>query len=70
MIPVFLGCEVLNEQESEDKSTHVIERRCKLNVEAPRLLKRVNKNCASYLFSVIGFKLSFSLVNSVALLCF
>lgn len=41
MIPVFVGCEVLSEEESEDKSTHVIERRCKLNVEAPRLLKRV-----------------------------
>ncbi|XP_076809615.1 SEC14-like protein 1 isoform X1 [Clavelina lepadiformis] len=41
MIPVFIGCEILNEHESEDKSTHVIERRCKLNVDAPRLLKRM-----------------------------
>jgi len=43
MIPVFVGCEILSEQEAEDKSTHVIERRCKLNIDAPRLLKRVSK---------------------------
>lgn len=41
LIPVFLGCDVINEYESPDKSIHMIERRCRLNVDAPRLLKRV-----------------------------
>uniref|UniRef100_H2YPN6 SEC14-like protein 1 n=1 Tax=Ciona savignyi TaxID=51511 RepID=H2YPN6_CIOSA len=41
MIPVFVGCDILSDVESEDKATHVVERRCKLNVDAPRLLKRM-----------------------------
>nr|CAB3265929.1 SEC14-like protein 5 [Phallusia mammillata] len=41
MIPVFVGCDIMSENEHSDKSRHVIERRCKLNVDAPRLLKRV-----------------------------
>ena len=46
MIPVFVGCEVMSEHEADDKSMHTIERRCKLNVDAPRLLKRVRYFCA------------------------
>lgn len=42
MIPVFVGCEILKENKCEDGSRHVVERRCKLNVDAPRLLKRVS----------------------------
>lgn len=41
MIPVFLGSEILSEYKSEDGAIHSIERRCKLNVEAPYLLKKV-----------------------------
>ncbi|KAF2978571.1 hypothetical protein EK904_011607, partial [Melospiza melodia maxima] len=39
-IPVFLGSEILHESRSEDGAIHVIERSCKLNVDAPRLLKK------------------------------
>ena len=41
MIPVFLGSDTVFEEESEDKATHSIERRCKLAVNAPYLLKKV-----------------------------
>ncbi|XP_051636619.1 SEC14-like protein 5 isoform X2 [Manacus candei] len=40
-IPVFLGSEILHESRSEDGAIHVIERSCKLNVDAPRLLKKM-----------------------------
>lgn len=40
-IPVFLGSEILSESRSEDGSLHVLERSCKLNVDAPRLLKKI-----------------------------
>ncbi|CAB4007468.1 SEC14 1 [Paramuricea clavata] len=41
MIPIFLGSEIMSEYKSEDGAEHVIERRCKINVEAPYLLKKV-----------------------------
>ncbi|XP_051877171.1 SEC14-like protein 5 [Pristis pectinata] len=41
LIPVFLGSEKLSEHQSEDGSLHIVERSCKLNVEAPRLLKKI-----------------------------
>ena len=41
MIPVFLGSEILSEYKSEDGAIHNIERRCKLDVDAPYLLKKV-----------------------------
>ncbi|CAL8074678.1 unnamed protein product [Orchesella dallaii] len=41
MIPVFVGSDVIKETEGEDGSTQVVERRCKLNVEAPYLLKKI-----------------------------
>lgn len=40
-IPVFLGSEVLRESRSADGSVHVVERSCRLRVEAPRLLRKV-----------------------------
>ncbi|ETE57981.1 SEC14-like protein 5, partial [Ophiophagus hannah] len=40
-IPVFLGSEILRESKSEDGAIHIIERSCKLNVDAPRLLKKI-----------------------------
>ena len=39
---MFVASDVVDEEISEDGSTHRIERRCALDVDAPRLLKRVN----------------------------
>lgn len=41
LVPVFVDSEVLSERHSEDGATVVTERRCKVEVDAPRLLKRV-----------------------------
>ena len=41
MIPVFLGSDILSEYKSEDGAVHNIERRCKLDVDAPYLLKKI-----------------------------
>ncbi|XP_035706073.1 SEC14-like protein 1 isoform X2 [Folsomia candida] len=41
MIPVFVGSDILEDTESDDGSQHVVERRCKLNIEAPYLLKKI-----------------------------
>ncbi|KAL8558408.1 hypothetical protein ACOMHN_064755 [Nucella lapillus] len=41
MIPVFLGCDILEEEKSEDGATHTIKRRCQLAVEAPYLIKKI-----------------------------
>lgn len=41
MIPVFLGSDTLSEFTSNDGAIHIIERRCKLNVDAPYLLKKI-----------------------------
>lgn len=40
-IPVFLGSEVVFESRSADGAVHVVERNCRLRVEAPRLLRKV-----------------------------
>ncbi|XP_029804918.1 SEC14-like protein 5 isoform X2 [Suricata suricatta] len=40
-IPVFLGSEVLQESRSPDGAVHVVERSCRLRVEAPRLLRKI-----------------------------
>ncbi|XP_076998008.1 SEC14-like protein 5 [Tamandua tetradactyla] len=40
-IPVFLGSEVLSESRSADGAVHVVERSCRLRVEAPRLLRKI-----------------------------
>ncbi|XP_004627849.1 SEC14-like protein 5 [Octodon degus] len=40
-IPVFLGSEVLHESRSADGAVHVVERSCRLRVDAPRLLRKV-----------------------------
>lgn len=42
MIPVLEGTDILQEETSEDGAVEVIERRCKLNVDAPYLLKKVS----------------------------
>jgi len=41
MIPVFLGSDIVNEFKSDDGAVHDVERRCRLNVDAPYLLKKV-----------------------------
>uniref|UniRef100_A0A3P9MB97 SEC14 like lipid binding 1 n=1 Tax=Oryzias latipes TaxID=8090 RepID=A0A3P9MB97_ORYLA len=41
LIPMFVASEVVNEEVSEDGSVHRVERRCALDVDAPRLLKRI-----------------------------
>ncbi|KAM5198671.1 SEC14-like protein 5 isoform 2-T2 [Hipposideros larvatus] len=41
LIPVFLGSEVLRESRSADGAVHVVERSCRLRVEAPRLLRKI-----------------------------
>jgi hypothetical protein len=51
MIPVFLGSDTVFEQRSEDGAVEIIERRCRLNVDAPYLLKKVNE---PYLFILLG----------------
>lgn len=41
MIPILHDTEIVHEEKSEDGAIHIIERRCKLNVDAPFLLKKV-----------------------------
>lgn len=41
MIPVLVSTDIIKEEISDDESLHIIERRCKLNVDAPYLLKKV-----------------------------
>lgn len=42
MIPVFEGSDIISEEKSEDGAEIIVVRRCKLNVDAPYLLKKVN----------------------------
>ncbi|KAM9844107.1 SEC14-like protein 1 [Aulostomus maculatus] len=41
LIPVFVDSEVISESQSQDGSTLVTERRCVIDIDAPRLLKRI-----------------------------
>uniref|UniRef100_A0A6I8SSH8 SEC14-like lipid binding 5 n=1 Tax=Xenopus tropicalis TaxID=8364 RepID=A0A6I8SSH8_XENTR len=41
LIPMFVGSDLMNEYKSEDGAVHIVERRCKLDVDAPRLLKKI-----------------------------
>ncbi|XP_014678148.1 PREDICTED: SEC14-like protein 1 [Priapulus caudatus] len=41
MIPVFVGSETTYEYKSDDGAMHVVERRCKLNLDAPYILKKI-----------------------------
>lgn len=40
---MFVDSDTVNEFKSEDGAIHVIERRCKLDIDAPRLLKKVTE---------------------------
>ncbi|ETE72482.1 SEC14-like protein 1, partial [Ophiophagus hannah] len=41
LIPMFVGSDIVSEFKSDDRAIHVTERRCKLDVDAPRLLKKI-----------------------------
>ncbi|XP_025086727.1 SEC14-like protein 1 isoform X4 [Pomacea canaliculata] len=41
MIPVFLGSDIQKEEKSPDGSYHFVERRCRLAIDAPYLLKKI-----------------------------
>ncbi|XP_030264355.1 SEC14-like protein 1 [Sparus aurata] len=41
LIPVFVDSEIVSENQSKDGSTLVTERRCVIDIDAPRLLKRI-----------------------------
>ncbi|XKL63866.1 hypothetical protein PGB90_006230 [Kerria lacca] len=41
LIPVFIGSEILSETENPDGSQKITERRCKIHVDAPYLLKKL-----------------------------
>ncbi|XP_072298626.1 SEC14-like protein 1 [Eucyclogobius newberryi] len=41
LIPVLVDCQVLSESQSEDGSVLVTERRCTIDIEIPRLIKRI-----------------------------
>ncbi len=41
MIPAFLGSEIVYEYKSDDEAIHIVERKCKLSVDAPYLVKKV-----------------------------
>jgi hypothetical protein len=40
---MFVDSDTVSEFKSEDGAIHVIERRCKLDIDAPRLLKKVTE---------------------------
>lgn len=40
-IPVFVGCEIISDLSSPDGACNIKERRCKLTVEAPYILKKI-----------------------------
>lgn len=46
---MFVDSDTVSEFKSEDGAIHVIERRCKLDIDAPRLLKKVagERHCGS-----------------------
>lgn len=41
LLPAFVGSDILREEISPDKSIHVVERRCKIDVNAPFILKKL-----------------------------
>ncbi|CAM4420040.1 unnamed protein product [Leuciscus chuanchicus] len=45
LIPMFVNSDIISECHSEDGATQVIERRCTVDKEAPRLLKRDLFSC-------------------------
>jgi hypothetical protein len=58
MIPVFLGSDIISEYKSDDGAEHTVERRCRLAVEAPYLLKKVFVKKKNSLYRAI-FRMQF-----------
>lgn len=52
---MFVASDTVNEYKSEDEAIHVIERRCKLDIDAPRLLKKVIRFAVPVLYFWISF---------------
>lgn len=40
-IPIFLECDVIKESQTEDGANHIVERRCKLAIDVPWMLKKL-----------------------------
>lgn len=55
---MLVASNIVKEYKSEDKAIHVIERRCKLDIDAPRLLKRVMSFEVPGLYFWISLQLS------------
>lgn len=54
LIPMFVDSDIIHEHKSEDGAIHVIERRCKLDIDAPRLLKKVIRlKCLFYTSDIL-----------------
>lgn len=55
---MFVASDTVNEYKSEDEAIHVIERRCKLDIDAPRLLKKVIKFEVPVLYFWVSFQVN------------
>lgn len=56
LIPVFVDSEVVGENHSDDGAVSLTERRCVIDIEAPRLLKRVLALHSPANAALCGFK--------------
>jgi hypothetical protein len=52
-IPIFVGSEITFEYHSPDGAEEVIERKCKLNVDAPYIVKKVSFSTSTFLNEVL-----------------
>jgi len=41
LIPAFLGSDITYEYKSDDSAIHIVERRCRINVDAPYLVRKI-----------------------------
>lgn len=55
---MLVASDIVKEYKSEDEAIHVIERRCKLDIDAPRLLKKVMSFEVPGLYFWISLQLS------------
>lgn len=62
---MFVASDTVSEYKSEDEAIHVIERRCKLDIDAPRLLKKVIRFEVPVLHDIISHECC-ALTESVA----
>lgn len=57
LIPVFVDSEVISETLNEDGSVSVTERRCTIDIDAPRLLKRVRLSPSMSIYDLVCLSL-------------